>query len=550
MNTQTIAPLATFATFVITSKTTGQPLNTESAYTSLSLIYLLSNPLVVVFRTIPFVSAALACFSRIQGYLLSESCTDYRVPLSERDYHPSLDDRHGDTLVAISAASFGWAPGNPGILNDIAVNIRRSRFTFIVGPVGSGKSTLMRAILGEVPLLAGSIHSDTGNIAFVGQEPWIQNLTIRENILGGANYDAEWYGKVVYACGLERDIGEFSHGDATRAGSAGFSLSGGQRQRLALARAVYSREKTVLLDDVFAGQDAATEEHVFQNLFSETGLFRQMEMTVVCVTNTIHRLAYADHVVALDVTGRIVHQGSFAQLQSDTDYLHGLAVEQHGAIDAPDTAEASVQDRHETVPKGLSENIADQSSSDSGSPGRVLGEFATYEYYFGSVPVWHTILLAALVILYAGGYQMAGLVLSFWTNTAEESGQATNNYYLGLFGLLTGLAVLGITGAAYFFLVIMVPLSSGVLHARLLHSVMNAPVAFFSRTDVGVTTNRFSQDMSVVDTELPFALVDFCVNLALIIMSVILMCVFSGYFAAALVPFVAFCLCEFIQPTS
>ncbi|KAJ5511325.1 ABC transporter integral membrane type 1 [Penicillium expansum] len=524
MNTATIAPLATFVTFVIISKSTGQPLNTESAYTSLSLIYLLSDPMVVMFRTIPFVSAALACFSRIQTYLLSESCTDYRLPLGERDHHPSQDNEKGDTLVTISGASFGWVPGKPDILNDITVNIRRSCFTFVVGPVGSGKSTFMRAILGEVPLRAGSIHANPGNIAFVGQEPWIQNLTIRQNILGSASYDAEWYGKVVDACGLEQDIGELSDGDATRAGSAGFSLSGGQKQRLALARA-----------------DAGTEEHVFHNLFAETGLFRQMSITVVCVTNAIHRLAYADHVVALDVTGHIVHQGSFAQLQSDTDYLHGLAVEQNGAIDARDTAKASVQHHHETVPKSQSEQDADQNSADSESPGRVLGEFATYAYYFGSVPIWHTILFAALTILYAGGFRMTALVLSFWTGTAQETGQATNDYYLGLFGMLTGLAVLGITGAAYFFLVVMVALSSEVLHGRLLHSVMNAPVAFFSRTDVGVTTNRFSQDMAVVDTELPFALVDFCVNFTLIVMSVILMCVFSGYFAATLVPFVAFC---------
>ncbi|CAI7586196.1 unnamed protein product [Penicillium crustosum] len=541
MNTATIAPLATFVTFVIISKSTGQPLNTESAYTSLSLIYLLSDPMVVMFRTIPFVSAALACFSRIQNYLSSESCTDYRLPLSKQDHHPSQKNEKGDMLVAISGASFSWVPARPDILNDITVNIRRSCFTFIIGPVGSGKSTLMRAILGEVPLRAGSIHADLGNIAFVGQEPWIQNLTIRQNILGSASYDAEWYSKVVHACGLEHDIGELADGDATKAGSAGFSLSGGQKQRLALARAVYSREKTVLLDDVFAGQDAATEEHVFQNLFAETGLFRQMGITAVCVTNAIHRLAYADHVVALDVSGHIVHQGSFAQLQYDTDYLHGLAVEQNGVIDARDVAGPPVQRRHETVPNGRSGQNADQNSDDAESPGRVLGEFATYGYYFGSVPVWHTILFIALTIMYAGGFRMTALVLSFWTETAEESGQANNDYYLGLFGMLTGFAVLGITGAAYFFLVVMVALSSEVLHARLLHSVMDAPVAFFSRTDVGVTTNRFSQDMSVVDTELPFALVDFCVNFALIIMSVILMCVFSGYFAAALVPFVAFC---------
>lgn len=168
-----------------------------------------------------------------------------------------------------------------------------------------------------------------------------------------------------------------------------------------------------MLDDIFAGQDTATEEHVFQNLFAETGLFRQMSITVVCVTNTIYRLAYADYVVALDGSGRIVHQGSFAQLQSDTDYLHGLAVEQNGSMDARDAAKASVEHRRETVPKGRSELNADQNSDDSKSPGRVLGEFATYAYYFGSVPGWHTILLAALIILYAGGYRMTTLVLSF-----------------------------------------------------------------------------------------------------------------------------------------
>ncbi|KAL3489938.1 P-loop containing nucleoside triphosphate hydrolase protein [Aspergillus germanicus] len=408
MNTATIAPLATFATFVIVSKSTGQPLNTESAYTSLSLIYFLSDPLSAV------------------------------------PYHPIR---------------------KPSILNDITLNIRKSCFTFVVGPVGSGKSTLIRAILGEVPLRSGSIHADLGNIAFVGQEPWIQNLKIRQNILGSASYDSKWYKTAVHACGLEQDIAHFPKGDATKAGSAGFSLSGGQKQRLALARAVYSRETTVILDDVFAGQDAATEEHVFHRPLSADGNHR--------------------------------------------DYLHGLAVEQNGDSNAAKTS-SLMQQRPETTSDG------------AGSPGRVLGELATYTYYFGSVPVWHTILLAALVILYAAGYRMTGLVLSFWTQTAEESEQATNNYYLGLFPMLTGFAVVGITGTAYFFLVVMVPLSSGVLHVRLLQAVMDAPLPFFSRTDVGVLTNRFSQDMSVIDMELAFALVDFCINLCLIIMSIIL----------------------------
>ncbi|CAG7955917.1 unnamed protein product [Penicillium olsonii] len=541
LNTEAVAPLATFATFVIISKSSGQPLDTASAYTSLSLIYLLTDPLAVVFRTIPSVSAALACFSRIQNYLLSESCTDYRLPLGDLENLPSQNNEKGETLVAISEASFGWAADKPSILSDITLNIDGSCFTFIVGPVGSGKSALMRAIMGEVPLRTGSIHANPGHVAFCGQEPWIQNLTMRQNILGGANYDADWYEKVVFVCGLEQDIGDLPGGDATRAGSAGFSLSGGQKQRLALARAVYSREKTVFLDDVFAGQDAATEEHIFLNLFAESGLFRQMGTTVVCVTNAIHRLAYADHVVALGTGGHIVHQGSFAQLQSDTDYLHGLAVEQNGAIEARDATNELLQRPRQAALNGRSNEAANQNSSDSESPGRVLGELATYAYYFSSVPVWQTLLFLTLTVLYAGGFQMTSLVLSFWTDAAEQSGQDGNDYYLGLYGLLTGLAMLGITGAVYFYLIVMVALSSEVLHSRLLNSVMMAPVAFFSRTDVGVTTNRFSQDISVIDTELPFALADFCIDLALIIMSIVLMCVFSGYFAVALVPFVAFC---------
>lgn len=541
MNTATIAPLATFATFVVISKRTGQPLDTESAYTSLSLIYLLSDPLAVVFRTIPSVGAALACFTRIQDYLQTEICVDYRVPFNDQEVRLNQDLGDRKSLVVLSKASFGWIPGKPDILSGVTVNVSRSCFTFIVGPVGSGKSTLMRAILGEVPLRAGSVHVHPGNMAFVGQEPWIQNLTIRQNILGSSTYDAEWYAKVVYACGLKQDIGELPEGDATKAGSAGLSLSGGQKQRVALARAVYSKENTVLLDDVFSGQDPATEEHVFQSLFAETGLFRQMGVTVVCVTNALHRLAFADRVIALDVSGHILHQGSFAQLQSDTNYLHGLAVEQNGMIGAREIAKASVQDHEETAPKNWPEINADQNSGDLETPGRVLGEFATYSYYFSSVPVWHTILFAAFIIMYAGASRMTALVLSFWTDTAKTSSQVNNDYFLGLFAMLTGIAALGITAAAYFFLVVMVPMSSEVLHARLLGSVMNAPMAFFSRTDIGVTTNRFSQDMSVIDTELPFALVDFCLNFAIIIMAVILMCVFSGYFAVALVPFVVFC---------
>lgn len=178
--------------------------------------------------------------------------------------------------------------------------------------------------------------------------------------------------------------------------------------------------------------------------------------------------------------------------------------------------------------------------TEAASTGQTLGELATYGYYFGSVPRWHTLLFVTFMILYAASYKMTELLLSFWTGHVRAD-EKTNNFYLGFYGMLSALALLALTGGAHFFLIFMVPLSSEVLHARLLRTVIGAPLFFFSSTDIGVTTNRFSQDMSVIDTELPFTLIDLAINLFVLLMSAVLMCVFSGYFAAVVPPVIFFC---------
>lgn len=242
---------------------------------------------------------------------------------------------------------------------------------------------------------------------------------------------------------------------------------------------------------------------------------------------------HADTVIVLGENGHILHQGSFNKLQTDTDYLSGINVQQKRPANTQNETEPSTYN-HTLSTLSRAPDIEVEPTE------RGSGELSTYGYYFGSVPIWHTFLFTAFVLLYAGGYKMTELLLSFWTANAS-AGQETTKFYIGIHGMLSGLAVIGISGAAYFFLITMVPLSSEVLHTRLLQSVLDAPLAFFTRTDVGVTTNRFSQDMSVIDTELPFALVDFSVNFAVLLMGTILMCVFSGYFAATVPPVVLFC---------
>ncbi|KAL9572706.1 hypothetical protein ACKAV7_003105 [Fusarium commune] len=555
---EAISPLATFATYVVISQETGNPLSTASAYTSLSLIYLLSSPMSTLIRTIPGMKASLACFDRMQGFLLSDSCKDHRLPLSGRDSTTQQEARNfgprsfvqdrasielldrsdepsvaiGQPLMIVSDASFGWSKTEVSVLSNISFPIRKSHFTFVIGSVGSGKSTLMKALLGELQPSKGFVYTDARRIAFVDQKPWIQNLTIRQNILGISTYHKDWYDRVVHACGLEQDIVEMPDKDATKAGSGGVSLSGGQNQRLALARAIYSKAGVLILDDVFSGQDASTEEHIYRMLFSEAGLLRELGTTVVCVTNAIHRLAHADHVVALSEHGTVQHQGTFEQLKNDTDYFSGLHLRQNGA--AKEDGESSKANEGSTsAPQGPEEETE--------SANRALGELATYGYYFNTVPKWHVLLLVTLTVLFGAAHKMTELLLSFWTGHSVITQQSVNNFYLGLYSMLAGLAIIGIMGAAVHYLVIMVPLSSEVLHARLLRTVMNAPLSFFSRMDVGVTTNRFSRDMSVIDTELPFALIDLAIDTSVTIMAVILMCVFSGYFVATLPPLAFFC---------
>ncbi|ETS82191.1 hypothetical protein PFICI_07193 [Pestalotiopsis fici W106-1] len=560
-STVTIAPLATFATFVIISKGTGQPLDVASAYSSLSLIYLLSDPIATVIRTIPMLSAAKACFERIQNFLLSESREDMRQSLSQSSsgnassiFEEDMSSRnsvsiqlqtlrapseihHGAPLMMLSNASFGWSASEAPTLKDLSCTIPAQQLTFIIGNVGSGKSTLMKALLGEIRPIKGSIHTVSRDVALASQEPWIQNLTIRENILGAAALDKAWYERVISSCSLERDMLELPNQDATKTGSAGVSLSGGQKQRLTLARAIYSRKKVVFLDDIFAGQDGRTEEHIYQSLFAKDGLFREMGTTVVCITNTIHRLAYADHVIALDESGHIFHQGSFEELQANTNYLHGLQVKQNGSDQPEDTSGHQDMDM-KTVPRRPTTD--EQLPSTTG----FIGELATYGYYLGSSPLWYSWLFAILIVFYSAGFKSTELLLSFWTGQSS-TGQEINNFYLGFYGMLSGISIIGITGGAYFYLTVMVPKNSEVLHARLLNAVMEAPLSFFSNTDVGVTTNRFSQDMSVIDTELPYTLIDFALNITTVVMAAVLMCVFSGYFAATLPPIMLFCWGKF-----
>lgn len=301
-----LGPLATFTVYVLIANVTGIKLDTTKAYTSLSLIALLADPLNIMIYFIPQFVGAMACFDRIQAFLKSEARRDHRLLLDQAaegdcpgtmngpDIEPKSMPRDavvsgrtpvGSSLIEVQNASFAWSIAGQPVVQDVSFTIKRFQFTFVIGPVGSGKSTLLKGLLGETPSSQGFVHSGCFQTAYAEQTSWIRNGTIQHNILGISSFEEPWYTTVIRACALEQDILNLPKGHSTLVGSAGISLSGGQKQRLAIARAVYSRKSLIMLDDVFSGLDASTEETIFNRLLGKQGLLRKSQITVILVTH-------------------------------------------------------------------------------------------------------------------------------------------------------------------------------------------------------------------------------------------------------------------------
>lgn len=230
-STNMISPVATFVIFVIVANATGKTLDTAAAFTALSLISLLSQPMNTLIQAIPALNGSLACFARIQAFLNSGTRMDHRLPLdheadSAEDQQKSTSSSEialkplppvtlpGSTspIMVIRNASFGWDPTACPNVADITFTLLRRQFCFVIGPVGSGKSTLLKGILGETPSTQGFVYSNSKSIGYNDQTPWIQNGTIQQNVLGISNFEESWYSQVIHACALEFDISQLPKG--------------------------------------------------------------------------------------------------------------------------------------------------------------------------------------------------------------------------------------------------------------------------------------------------------------------------------------------------
>ncbi|XP_047482074.1 ATP-binding cassette sub-family C member 3-like [Penaeus chinensis] len=296
-----LVALATFTTFLLASPE--NVLDAKKAFVSISLFNLMRLPLIQLPNTISQVIQANVALQRVQKFI------------SAADLDPTsvCRDRSEANAIAIRGGKFSWEGDevqSAWQLENIDLEVSHGKLVAVVGSVGAGKSSLISALLGEMKKEAGGVVVN-GRVAYVSQQAWLQNATLRDNIIWGEDFDAKRYKKVVKACALQPDLDMLPGGDMTEIGEKGINLSGGQKQRVSLARAAYSGADIVLFDDPLSAVDAHVGRFIFDNVIGPQGLLQ--DRTRLLVTHAVTFLPRVDEVVVME-GGRVVEKGSYAEL--------------------------------------------------------------------------------------------------------------------------------------------------------------------------------------------------------------------------------------------
>ena len=451
------------------------------------------------------------------GWVTEESLIAASVDSEKKADAVIVDAASSDVENNVTAAE---EPVNRSVhtLKGMNFAIKKGELVAVVGSVGSGKSSLLSGLLGEMILNAGKVQL-VGSVAYCDQRAWILNDSVQNNILFGRPYDEERFDAALYAADLEDDIRVLPGGVQTQIGEKGINLSGGQKARVALARALYSDADVFLLDDPLSAVDA----HVGQFLFHECIRNSMGGKTRVLVTHNVHLLQYCDKVIVLQ-EGKIKAMGTFEEIEKagvDVLAIEAAAPEEAAEADKSTTLVSSKEMSEEwraqvSLKKTKSLEAATDRKVDSRSSTITTVEeknegdvkLELYWYYIRAGGVFFFLGLVVFM-LSTQLFQVLSLYwLSYWGQEsvrAEKNGDSLNAnenlYYLDIFAVLSVASLICYLLRSIFLANHRLGTSSK-LHLGLLQGILNSPISFFDGTPIGRILNRFSSDMSVIDEEL------------------------------------------------
>lgn len=478
-----------FALHVLVRK---QPLTANAAFTAMTLSRTLRKNLAMATNASRVITAAAVSAKRLDRYI------NQVTPLVRHPVGP-LQIRNGSFRLH-KKATFS--------LRDISIDFVEGGLNVVTGASGSGKSTLLLAILGETLVESGTVTRPQ-DIAFASQQPWLQNETIRGNILFHSDYEEARYNRVINACGLPIDFNEFPERDATEVGESGASLSGGQKSRVALARALYSKAPVLLLDDIFSALDAKTAASVWKDCFCGEML---QGRTIVLVTQLPWVAPQADISVALEngtvkelvknpqAVRRPVLLDQHQADDGNVDTTVELAAALGGTDGTPSQSNGSGGTANGHV-KSIEDKRRDEVTQEALSTGKT-NRFQFYQYlrYFGNpILVFASLLATVLCVVVTVG---ATLWVAMWVDAASKLATANVGFYMTIYAGLSFGEVLIATISTIIY-------EWGgwnaarTLHNALMEGMMKAPLSWYKTTPTGRVVNRFSGDLASLDNSIP-----------------------------------------------
>ena len=282
-------------------------------------------------------------------------------------------------------------------LDNVSLNATNGQLVGITGPVGSGKTSLLMTILGEIPISSGKM-SCTGKMAFVSQTPWVYSGTVRDNIVFGKEFHEQTYNKVIEVCDLAKDIASFTKRDLTEIGQRGVILSGGQRARVSLARAIYSDADIYLLDDPLSAVDARVGKHLFDRCIKE---FLDGRMRIL-VTHQLQFLKETDSIVIIR-SGSVVSHEPYSRIEQYRQATSCLLPQQKQDFDGEDTNKKDVSVFSEETSESTNSAIEHRDRVDlrDEEEDRMVGIVKWWVYWKYLRAALPTILIISLIIFFA-----------------------------------------------------------------------------------------------------------------------------------------------------
>ncbi|KAL5771882.1 hypothetical protein ACOSQ2_011806 [Xanthoceras sorbifolium] len=494
-----VVTVVSFGTFTLL----GGDLTPARAFTSLSLFAVLRFPLNMLPNLLSQVVNANVSLQRLEELFLAD----------ERILEPNPSLAPGLPAISIKNGYFSWDPKvHKPTLSNINLEIPVGSLVAIVGGTGEGKTSLISAMLGELPALKETSVVIRGTVAYVPQLAWIFNATLRENILFGSEFETTRYWKAIDVTALQHDLDLLPGRDLTEIGERGVNISGGQKQRVSMARAVYSNSDVYLFDDPLSALDAHVGRQVFNSCIKE----ELHGKTRILVTNQLHFLPQVDRIILVS-EGMIKEEGTFEELSRHGRLFQKL-MENAGKMEEMDQGEE----------KNECKNFNQKTSKPPANGVSEVNELPESTSYTKKGKGWKSVLIrqeeretgiVSWNVLMRYKYALGGLWvimilftcylstevlrissstwLSVWTNQSTSESYRPG-YYILIYALL-GFGQVTVTLVNSYWLIISSLSAAKRLHDSMLNSILRAPMLFFHTNPTGRIINRFAKDLGDID---------------------------------------------------